>query len=353
MPSAEKLEKKNKYFQKLVNLCVNYPTALIVNADHVGSKQMQDIRMDLRGKAEVLMGKNTMIRKALSNGHEEYPDAGLEKLRAIMVGNIGFIFAKNCTLDDIREVIGKRRLPAAAKAGVISMVNMSIPAGPTGMDPSQTAFFQALNIGTKIVKGQIELVSDFPIRMASEMASTAASKTAPSWNTSLTTSPYSNGLIPNFVSKTCSLADTLLPSFRIGNSETSSICPFTIFVPMFNAWKKAVCEGSMPVGPEGMLKSTMEITPALAAAGSLRLPMTSLMSSKVQFVAKMKPRFPTMTARNFSRPASGYSSCEFESALRIMVFLPNNTVALPRRSMRMSCICLEPTWSALTMRAFG
>jgi hypothetical protein len=28
-----------------------------------------------------------------------------------------------------------------------------IPAGPTSLDPSMTAFFQALGIGTKIVKG--------------------------------------------------------------------------------------------------------------------------------------------------------------------------------------------------------
>merc|ERR1719473_1405999 len=109
------------------------------------------------------MGKNTMIRKALSNGHEQYPDAGLDKIRSVMVGNLGFIFCKNCTFDDIREVVAKRRLPAAAKAGVVSMVDLGIPSGPTGMDPSQTAFFQALNIGTKIVKGQIELVTEFPI----------------------------------------------------------------------------------------------------------------------------------------------------------------------------------------------
>ena len=31
--------------------------------------------MELRGKAVVLMGKNTMIRKALALGHEEHPEA--------------------------------------------------------------------------------------------------------------------------------------------------------------------------------------------------------------------------------------------------------------------------------------
>jgi len=160
MPSADKLAKKNAYFKKLTDLCENYPNALIVHADHVGSKQMQHIRIELRGKAEILMGKNTMIRRALTNRHAENPDAGLDKLLAIVRGNIGFIFAKNCTLDDIREVVAKHRLPAMAKAGVTSPCDVTVPAGATGLDPSQTSFFQALNVATKIVKGQIELVSD-------------------------------------------------------------------------------------------------------------------------------------------------------------------------------------------------
>jgi len=164
MPSAEKLAKKQEYFDKLVNLCVNSKNgALIVGIDHVTSKQMQSIRMALRGTAVVLMGKNTMIRKALAMGHEAHPDAGLEILRAAVLGNMGFIFATNCTLDHIREVLQKFRKESAAKPGQVSMVNLNLPAGPTGMDPSQTAFFQALNIGTKIVKGQIELATEFPI----------------------------------------------------------------------------------------------------------------------------------------------------------------------------------------------
>lgn len=163
MPNAEKLEKKSKYFNKLIDLCVNCKAALIVHVDHVGSKQMQMIRIDLRGKAVVLMGKNSMIRKGLSIGHEQHPDAGMDKIKEIMRGNIGFIFAMTCTLDDIRATIDKFRFDAAAKAGQVSLVDLEIPSGPTGMDPSQTGFFQALNIGTKIVKGQIELVSNFKI----------------------------------------------------------------------------------------------------------------------------------------------------------------------------------------------
>jgi len=174
MPNAEKLAKKQQYFDKLIDLCVNTPKALIVCVDHVASKQMQDIRMDLRGKAVVLMGKNTMIRKALLEGHEKYPDAGMDTLRAEIKGNRGFIFATNCELDEIQAVINKYVLEAAAKPGQISPVDVELPSGPTGMDPSQTSFFQTLNIATKIVKGQIELISAFKIVKVGDKVSASA-----------------------------------------------------------------------------------------------------------------------------------------------------------------------------------
>jgi len=174
MPNAEKLAKKQAYFDKLIDLCVNTPKALIVSIDHVASKQMSDIRVALRGKAIVVMGKNTMIRKALALGHEQHPDAGMDILREQIKQNIGFIFATNCELDTIRETLNKYVLESAAKAGQISLVNTEIPAGPTGMDPSQTSFFQTLNIATKIVKGQIELISAFQILKVDEKVSASA-----------------------------------------------------------------------------------------------------------------------------------------------------------------------------------
>merc|ERR1719215_1030699 len=72
------------------------------------------------------------------------------------------------------ECIKKHRKTSAAKAGQISMVDLALPSGPTGMDPSQTSFFQALNIGTKIVKGQIELSTEFPILKTGEKVSPSA-----------------------------------------------------------------------------------------------------------------------------------------------------------------------------------
>ena len=60
--------------------------------DNVGSKQMQQIRIALRGRAVVLMGKNTMMRKAIRGHLDNNPD--LERLLPHIRGNIGFVFTK-------------------------------------------------------------------------------------------------------------------------------------------------------------------------------------------------------------------------------------------------------------------
>lgn len=118
---------------------------------------MQSIRKALRGKAEILMGKNTMIRKALKGHLSKNED--IENLLPHIVGNVGFIFT-NADLGEIRTLINNNRVSAPAKAGQIANCNVVVPAGPTGLDPQQTSFMQALNIPTKINKGQVEIIND-------------------------------------------------------------------------------------------------------------------------------------------------------------------------------------------------
>lgn len=69
---------------------------------------------------------------------------------------MGFVFCKD-DLSEIRNIILDNKSPAPARLGVIAPIDVFIPPGPTGMDPSHTSFFQSLGISTKIVKGQIEI----------------------------------------------------------------------------------------------------------------------------------------------------------------------------------------------------
>jgi len=73
--------------------------------------------------------------------------------------NTNLIFT-NGDLSEIKSIIDKHVRPSPAKAGMIAPDDVTIPAGPTGLDPKQTAFFQNLNIQTKIVKAQIEIVAN-------------------------------------------------------------------------------------------------------------------------------------------------------------------------------------------------
>jgi len=144
------------YVVKLKELLANYNNVLVVTVDNVGSNQMQKVRIALRGKAVVLMGKNTLIRKVVREWLTTNPK--FESLMQFIYGNVGFVFT-NDNLAEVRKTVLENKVPAAAKVGSLAPEDVYIPAGPTGMDPGQTSFFQALNIGTKIVKGTIEIIN--------------------------------------------------------------------------------------------------------------------------------------------------------------------------------------------------
>lgn len=151
---------KELYFQKLKELIAKHPSIFVVNVDNVGSNQMHQIRVALRGKAVVVMGKNTMVRRALRSILAEYPQ--FEKLLPHVRGNIGFVFTSS-DLKEIRDLITANKVAAPARAGALAPLDVTIPAGNTGMEPGKTSFFQALGIPTKIARGTIEIVSDVQV----------------------------------------------------------------------------------------------------------------------------------------------------------------------------------------------
>jgi len=149
-------ERKVEFCDRLKSYLNEHKGIMVVHADHVGSNQLQRIRIELRGKAVILMGKNTMMRRVVRECMTENPQ--LEALLPHIQSNIGLVFT-NSDLKEIRETVLSNQMPASARAGVVAPRDVFVPAGPTGCDPGQTSFFQALNIPTKIVKGNIEITN--------------------------------------------------------------------------------------------------------------------------------------------------------------------------------------------------
>ncbi|KAF8469528.1 60S acidic ribosomal protein P0 [Kalaharituber pfeilii] len=151
---------KAGYFDKLKGYLEEYRSIFIVTVDNVSSQQMHEIRIALRGQGVVLMGKNTMVRRAIRGFIGEFPD--YERLLPHVKGNVGFVFT-NDDLKEIRDKIISNKVAAPARAGAIAPCDVYVPAGNTGMEPGKTSFFQALGVPTKIARGTIEITTDLKL----------------------------------------------------------------------------------------------------------------------------------------------------------------------------------------------
>jgi large subunit ribosomal protein LP0 len=218
-------QRKEKYFAKVITLIEEYNKIFVVLADNVGSNHMQKIRQSLRGDAVVLMGKNTMMRKAIRDHLEKNP--ALESLLPQIRGNIGFVFT-NGDLSHIRTKLLNNRVAAPAKAGIVAPNDVVVPKGNTGMEPTQTAFLQALNIPSKINKGQIEITADVPLIKAGQKVGNSESTLLAKLNIK----PFSYGLSIKAVYDNGSVYDAavldltdedLLGKFRAAVSNVASI----------------------------------------------------------------------------------------------------------------------------------
>jgi large subunit ribosomal protein LP0 len=178
---------KSLYFDKLKGLLEEYSSIFIVEIDNVSSQQMHEIRHALRSKGVVLMGKNTMVRRALKTFVTDSPE--YERLLPHVKGNVGFVFT-NEDLKEVRDVILANKVAAPARAGALAPADVWVPAGNTGMEPGKTSFFQALGVPTKIARGTIEITTDLKLVEA-------GSKVGPSEATllnMLNISPFTYGM---------------------------------------------------------------------------------------------------------------------------------------------------------------
>jgi large subunit ribosomal protein LP0 len=164
-------DRKRDYRFRLIDALNSYKNIMVIGVDNVGSNQMQKARIMLRGRAIVLMGKNTIIRKVLRDEGETNPQ--LLELLPHIVGNIGFVFT-NEDLPAIREDVEREKIAAAAKSGQFAPDHVIVPKGMTPLDPGQTNFFQAMNIATKITKGAIEIINDVQLITKGERVTSSA-----------------------------------------------------------------------------------------------------------------------------------------------------------------------------------
>ncbi|XP_004501267.1 large ribosomal subunit protein uL10-like [Cicer arietinum] len=222
-----KAEKKIAYDSKLCQLLDDYSQILVVHADNVGSNQLQSIRSGLRGDSVVLMGKNTMMKRSIRIHAEQTGNKTFLNLIPLLVGNVGLIFTKG-DLKEVSEEVAKYKVGAPARVGLVAPIDVVVPPGNTGLDPSQTSFFQVLNIPTKINKGTVEIITPVElIKKGDKVGSSEAALLA-----KLGIRPFSYGLVVLSVYDNGSVfspevldltEDALIEKFAIGVSMVTSL----------------------------------------------------------------------------------------------------------------------------------
>jgi len=261
---------KENYFSKLSACLDEYPKCFIVGADNVGSKQMQQIRIALRGSATVVMGKNTMMRKVIRGKLDSNPH--LEKLLPHIVENVGFVFTKE-DLTEVREKLLSNKVQAPARVGALAPLDVIVPAQNTGLGPEKTSFFQALSIATKIAKGTIEIIND--VNLINEGDKVGSSEAT--LLNMLGISPFSYGLMVKkvydsgtvFDPKVLDLTnDDLIASFVQGVRNVAAVS-LTIGVPTAASAPHSIINGfknllAIAVGTEITFKEAEKVKEYLA-----------------------------------------------------------------------------------------
>lgn len=136
------------------------------------------------------MGKNTMMKRSIRIHAEKTGNNAYLNLIPLLVGNVGLIFTKG-DLKEVSEEVAKYKVGAPARVGLVAPIDVIVPPGNTGLDPSQTSFFQVLNIPTKINKGTVEIITPVElIKKGDKVGSSEAALLA-----KLGIRPFSYGLV--------------------------------------------------------------------------------------------------------------------------------------------------------------
>ena len=244
-----KREKKTKYIEKFGQYLTEYSKILLVGVDNVTSSHFQEIRISLRGKAVIVMGKNTIMRKVIRTAMKKNED--LEDLLPHIKGNIGCVFT-NGDLNEVRNIIVANKKPAPARVGTVAPVDVILPPGPTGMEPTMTSFLQALNIASKINKGQVEIVQEVHLITKGEKVGNSEAtllqklSIQPFWFGLQVRTVYDNGTVYGEAILDLTDAD-ILAKFSAGVTRVAALClevgyPTVASVPhsIINGYKKVI-----------------------------------------------------------------------------------------------------------------
>ena len=161
---------KKEIFSDLQNLLRKYSVVAVADLQKVRSSQIQEIRKKLRGKAELIVAKNTILQKASENLANE--KSNVDKFANSLSGSKVLIFTQMNPFELI-IFLNKNKVRVPAKGGDVATGEIMIPAGNTGLQPGPViSEFNEAKVQTRIEGGSIFVAKDTVVAQRGDVIST-------------------------------------------------------------------------------------------------------------------------------------------------------------------------------------
>ncbi|MFC7185353.1 50S ribosomal protein L10 [Halorubrum yunnanense] len=159
MSSARKTETipqwKREEVDELVEFIDSFNSVGIVGVAGIPSRQLQAMRRELHGSADVRVSRNTLTTRAL----EEVGD-GVEELTAYVSGQVALIGTNDNPFGLFKQLEASKT-PAPINAGEVAPNDVVIPEGDTGVDPGPfVGELQTVGAAARIQDGSIKVTED-------------------------------------------------------------------------------------------------------------------------------------------------------------------------------------------------
>jgi large subunit ribosomal protein L10 len=149
---------KREIYDDLLDFLKKYSVVAVADLQKVRSSQIQEIRKKLRGKADLIVAKNTILRKACEKISAEKKN--VDKFAESLTGSKVLIFTQMNPFELI-IFLNKNKVRVPAKGGDEATSDIIIPAGNTGLQPGPViSEFNEAKVQTRIEGGSIFVAKD-------------------------------------------------------------------------------------------------------------------------------------------------------------------------------------------------
>ena len=159
-------EWKREEVDDIVDILDSYESVGIVDITGIPSRQLQDMRRELYGTAQLRVSRNTLLERALDEAGE-----GLGELTEHVAGQVGII-GTNDNPFGLYKQLEESKTPAPISAGEVAPNDIVIPEGDTGVDPGPfVGELQQVGASARIMDGSIQVTEESTVLEAGEEVS--------------------------------------------------------------------------------------------------------------------------------------------------------------------------------------